>query len=565
MIEWFVLCWFLPFLILMAANAYYLYSNRFEDNLSVEMDRLKGNDINTVQSLNEVIQASREASYDGHVLDFYKKYKEGAFTEQEMLTMCSYYIRDNYSRNEDVLMAVLWFDEDPLNMSCNTYNTSEGGTYSYVEKYWKDIHEDIEKISKEINTKIKFVKKDNNLYLVRNLYTSDYEDKATLVLCINQKECFNEYRWYPEQSSITLHIDDVVIELKGKHVSEKETGIKPDGGQSGYRWNDHTLKLYDTIMAAEYQYQAFIRYDDSSNFIFFNGIDKLFVAMLFCLIPLIILLLNAFRRYVTRPINCLMDGAEEIEKGNLGYQLPYNPETTEFEFLSDSFNSMSIRLKHQFDHIYREEIALRDARIKALQLQINPHFMNNTLEIINWEARLSGNEKVSRMIENLAVLMNAGMDRKKEPVVPLREEMEYVKAYLYIVSERFGDRIKVENLIPEALMEYKVPRLILQPLIENAVEHGVAVKGTGTITLNGKIEKNHIYLCIINDGQLSDTEKQKIDSLINQIYDSNKESSVNIGIANVNLRLKMLFGESSGLKIEQMDPDRVCAYISIKI
>ena len=88
------------------------------------------------------------------------------------------------------------------------------------------------------------------------------------------------------------------------------------------------------------------------------------------------------------------------------------------------------RLKYQFDHIYEEELALKDARIMALQSHINPHFMNNTLEIINWEARLAGNDKVS--IRSLGTLLDAALDRKKQPEVPLKEELTYVKAYLFI-------------------------------------------------------------------------------------------------------------------------------------
>ena len=99
---------------------------------------------------------------------------------------------------------------------------------------------------------------------------------------------------------------------------------------------------------------------------------------------------------------------------------------------------MSKVLKNWFDHIYEEELALRDAqKIMALQSHLNPHFMNNTLEIINWEARLSGNEKVSQMIGALATIMNAGIDRKHEPQVTLSQEMSYVDAYLYIISGAF--------------------------------------------------------------------------------------------------------------------------------
>lgn len=565
MIVLLLICWFLPLIILTTVNAYYMFSDRFENKISREMQQLKFSDRDAIDNLDEVIEASREATYDGFLIGLYEKYMEGAITKQNLVTRSSYYLRDNYSRNENIKTAVLWYREDPHNMECNTYNIGEGGTYGNVKKYWTQDHEKIMELSKSIGTRICFFYNQQRLYLIRNLYTPSYENVATLALCINQPKCFEQYYLYSEGCSITLKIDDCVLSLRGREVTERETGISESSGNRGYRWEDNKLNLYDRVNTGDYRLCTLVRYDDSSSFSFLFGFDKIFIAMVLCLIPLVILLLLMFDDYMTRPIHELMDGAGEIKKGNLGYQIPGQPLSKEFEYLSDSFNSMSKRLKYQFDHIYEEEVALRDARIKALQLQINPHFMNNTLEIINWEARLSGNEKVSKMIESLAVLMNAGMDRKKEPLVLLQEEMQYVNAYLYIISERFGSRLTVVNQIDESLMHYKVPRLILQPVIENAVEHGVARKGNGTIFLSGKADENYLYIDIVNEGELIEEEKIKIDHLLSENFDVSKESSGNIGISNVNQRLKMLFGETSGLKIEQCDSEHICAHLTIKI
>ena len=170
----------------------------------------------------------------------------------------------------------------------------------------------------------------------------------------------------------------------------------------------------------------------------------------------------------------------------MGYQISEEAANREFQYLKEAFNQMSGRLKYQFDHIYEEELALKDARIMALQSHINPHFMNNTLEIINWEARLAGNDKVSEMISSLGTLLDAALDRKKQPEVPLKEELTYVKAYLFIMKERFGKRLEVTLKIPEELYQKKVPRLILQPVIENAIAHGVQVQGTGKVRITGK-------------------------------------------------------------------------------
>ena len=112
-----------------------------------------------------------------------------------------------------------------------------------------------------------------------------------------------------------------------------------------------------------------------------------------------------------------------------------------------NFNTMSLKLKDQFEKIYVEEIALRDANIHALQSQINPHFLNNTLEIINWEARMDGNEQVSKMIEALSTMLGATLNREKRDQISLKEELEYVDAYLYIIECRFRDRFECTRTI----------------------------------------------------------------------------------------------------------------------
>ncbi|MDR9830004.1 histidine kinase, partial [Vibrio sp. FNV 38] len=141
-------------------------------------------------------------------------------------------------------------------------------------------------------------------------------------------------------------------------------------------------------------------------------------------IPLLIATIYYFYHNINRPIGSLVEASKHIEEGEYGYQIEEFHRNGEFERLINTFNHMSGSLEDSFNRIYAEEVAARDANMKALQAQINPHFLNNTLEIINWKARLSGNEDVSKMISSLSTMMNATMNRKNEAFITIEEEMK---------------------------------------------------------------------------------------------------------------------------------------------
>lgn len=246
----------------------------------------------------------------------------------------------------------------------------------------------------------------------------------------------------------------------------------------------------------------------------FGAYPWLLGAMGVSLLLLLMFTFRFFRREISRPIDALMAGASDIREGGLGRQIDCQTGSRKFEHLTDSFNRMSAQLQTQFNRLYQEELARRDAQIKALQAHINPHFLNNTLESINWQARMNGDAKASKMIEALSTVLDAALDRKGMPEVRLSEEMTYVNAYLYIVSQRFGERLTVDIDLPAELMGCKVPRLILQPVIENAVEHGVGSGGQGRIALRGYRRGAFLILEIENDGGLTPADAGHIARLL---------------------------------------------------
>jgi two-component system sensor histidine kinase YesM len=260
----------------------------------------------------------------------------------------------------------------------------------------------------------------------------------------------------------------------------------------------------------------------------------------------------------------LVAAAQEISEGNYGHQITTDATSLEFEYLEDAFNSMSDELKYQFETIFEEELALKDANIMALQSQINPHFLNNTLEIINWEARMSGADDVSGMIEALGTMLRATMNRKQRKFVTLSEELSYVEAYLYIISRRFGDRFKVYRDIDESLLQLEVPMLIIQPIVENAVQYGVEENREGMVAISIYSDEDKIIIDVKNDGVLSKEDRERIDFLLNGEDKDENEHHVSLGIRNVNRRIKIIYGVECGLTIENDEKGQTISRIVVK-
>lgn len=558
-------CCFIPMAMIVLCHFYYINSNHFHSKILQQITQLKYHDRTTVERFQKVIQLSREISYEGEIVSGFHDYEEGKITEEEFLSLFKEQMSQKYGSQEIVDTAKLWLLENPNALNSSFFRKSFTRDSRYMQNYWEEDGEKLIEFAETMREETQFCVCGKKLYLVRNVYDLNDNRIAVLALKINQEYGLERYAAYERGTSVTMYLDDFVLQLLGTKATEKEADFKKVGDDSGYMWKDGILRIYHEVNAGIFHFTMFVRFDDSIAFKPFLGYETILFGIAFCLIPMLIILMRIFSKHVSEPIEKILSGAEEIKKGKLGYTLDYEPQNKEFQNLTEAFNHMSKVLKNWFDHIYEEELALRDAKIMALQSHLNPHFMNNTLEIINWEARLSGNEKVSQMIGALATIMNAGIDRKHEPEVTLSQEMSYVDAYLYIISERFGNRLKIVKEIPDEIMDYMVPRLIIQPILENAVEYGAGFRHQGTreLVLRGYSEGEYLYLEIINEGKLDQYAKDKIRSLLQGDYDRKTESSGSMGITNVHQRLRILYGEPCGLKIIQSDENHVCARLII--
>ena len=303
----------------------------------------------------------------------------------------------------------------------------------------------------------------------------------------------------------------------------------------------------------------------------YSGIEHLNVIVVITLVAMACLMLLTYfylSRHIEHPLKRLMDASMEIKDGKFGSVIDGEKmPNMEFESLVSSFNAMSLQVKHLFDTVYMEKMATKDAQIAALQAQINPHFLNNTLEMMNWQARMNNDIEVCKMIESLGTVLDSSMNRKNDRLVRLADELRCADAFLYIMSMRFGQRLKVERNIDESLQQIYVPQLILQPLLENAIKHGIEKVSSGTIWLEIYRQENNVNIDVINTGKaLSEKELVRIRQIIAGTYRLDKSEPgvhTSIGIYNVNKRIGLIFGAEYGLTVMQTEDGRIISRIVI--
>jgi two-component system sensor histidine kinase YesM len=279
------------------------------------------------------------------------------------------------------------------------------------------------------------------------------------------------------------------------------------------------------------------------------------IIMLCVIVILVLTVLTVSIAFdIVTPINRLVKGMKKLQAGEGNVQIK-NDRGDELGFLNKAFNEMSSEINHLVNWVYREQLTRKEAELKALQSQINPHFLFNTLEAINWLAQLNNVPEISSTVSDLSDLMEGSIGRD-DRLITIKEEFTYADKYISLQKRRFGDRIELVKNIQTEVYSIKIPRLLIQPLIENAVYHGIErIRGKGTITLNAEKLEDCVSIEVIDNGagmeredleQLNDRLSMDNDTYFKSLNDKKRRS---IGIENVNRRIKLFYGENYGLKI----------------
>lgn len=553
-------CWVLPLLVIIGIAGVYT-SNQIRNQM---MENIKNSVTSSAElcaaQIDASVNASYAATYNPDIAAAYDRYqnrKVTKYTADELYADVTTFLKRQYLNDSQFDMTILYYDDDPDTLYY-TYNESSGMNFVQYQEYHRNIHSEICQFAQSLGTRVGFCSIDGKYYMVRNLVNSyTFLPYATLVMQLHEATAFGNLTNVVYEKDATIWIDGCGLNLKGTPVSRVE-----------YRAAVNYPRRYPSIITGSKKLgignlNYAIGIDYSEILTSLKHFQLLMVLLCLLVIPLLCWAYYFFTRNVIRPISCFLKMYRELGQGNFGIHMQEDFPNRDFEHLSNDFNQMSDRLKSQFEQIYNDELALRDAKIMALQAQINPHFLNNTLELINWESRMIGNEKISNMINALATMLNAAMCRKNIHLIPLSEEMKYVNSYLYIIKQRLGSRLTVEMDVDESLLSCMVPRLVMQPILENAVEHGVDSQKNGRIFIRVYRAENQLFLEVENTGTMTEKDKNKIAELLSDDYNPQYEHSGNLGIHNVYQRLHILYGPLGNLQIEPLENGDTVARITI--
>lgn len=286
---------------------------------------------------------------------------------------------------------------------------------------------------------------------------------------------------------------------------------------------------------------------------------SIYVLVAAILVVVALVLSNFIARNITRPLQQLRDSMARVQEGDFGAAEVEVTSRNEVGSLTRSFNVMTSRIQELMKQNIYEQQQKRKSELKALQSQINPHFLYNTLDSIIWMAEGKKNEEVVVMTASLARLLRQSISNEEEQV-PIGQEVEYARSYLTIQKMRYKDKLEFQIQVDAQIMRVPIIKLVLQPLIENAIYHGLKYKeGKGLLIVRGYREGENAVLQIKDNGAGMDEQT------LSHIFEKHKVNyrSNGVGVYNVQKRLQLYYGMDYGITYSSKQGEGTTASIVI--
>ena len=364
------------------------------------------------------------------------------------------------------------------------------------------------------------------------------------------------------QYSSNLYLTDVdgviVSNQNEEQIGKKISFAEKVEGNRGMFWQGSKLVSYQRVS----DWNFYVIDEVPAWFLYQNYVSTILVLVLVTLAVAIVALTLArnITKRLYRPINKVVSKMNDVSQGDLRTRIELEDMDSDGRKLADGFNIMMDEIDVLMERVKEEQRQLDRMRFNALQSQIQPHFLYNTLECIHWQALVGGNQEISTMVKALAQYYRICLSEGKD-IIPLSMELEHVQNYLIIQNMRYGNIITLAEKVPEEYLSVRIPKLTLQPLVENSIYHGIRVKEgvTGTVEIAVVESEGAVCLTVKDDGGGMEPEQL---AYINQNI-SDMERDVGYGITNINKRIELMYGEQYGLSFRQNEGRGTCVEIRL--
>lgn len=384
--------------------------------------------------------------------------------------------------------------------------------------------------------------------------SKDKQIKDPYQLIVELRNEFQALSLVTEQDESRMWLESLLRNLDSleRNVQDIEKSVeREDSYQENIQKLDTNIYILTQLIQDDIQYYIYYQTKDMErvNKILNEQINRFFRASLVVVIlvtVIVIVFIIVLVNYALKPINELAQATGEIAKGNFTARA-YIETGDEFEVLANEFNDMASNMESMIDQIKADEQKMRQADLRLLQEQINPHFLYNTLDTIVWLVEAEKPQQAVDMIVTLSSFFRLVLSKGKQ-YISIREEQQHVQNYLEIQQVRYHDILEYEINIDQVLYEYSILKMTLQPLVENALYHGIKYKrAKGRVYITGELDNETIVLTVQDNGV--GMELNDLLALREQMEKPCQETEKGYGLANVNERIKVNYGEQYGIHI----------------
>ena len=433
----------------------------------------------------------------------------------------------------------------------------------YANTNWGVLY-DLEYSSEDTITypiKYKTIRDDYTIMgVATKIYNQDHQVIGYIIIDIYRQYLVSKIQEFEDRlkGSFTLMFD-VVYDNNYRY----KEGLRDEDFVRNLEGNNYkdTIKKFDFSDSLSSQFQGI--YTAKVNYLTKSQETLKTILLLIILISLVIsmLLSIGIARNITKPIYKLKEAMESVGRGNLETEINLNRHD-ELDILEKEFNKLVSEFKVLIKNKALEESLTKTAQISALQAQINPHFLYNTLGTVKAMAKIGEHKNIPSIIMHLTKILRRSIDFKDEKI-SLGEEISLIESYIKIQNYRFDNKYILDLNIPKELNKLKLLPLILQPIIENSIIHGLEKKeGQGIINMNAWTEGDILYIKISDNGLgISDEVLEELTTRIK----NDETSKDSIGLLNVKKRIQLYYGEESKIKIYKRKTSGTTVILKIKL